>query len=782
MEISENNLTNDSVYIGISKEKEQDFTLSNTNTIFELLSTKLYSNKELAVIREIICNAWDAHIENNIQHIPIEITLNESLFSVKDFGKGIDPEKIVEIYCSYGDSSKTTDENQTGGFGLGSKAPFAYTNTFTVVNNHNNISSLYVLNKEPSNPPTIKKIYDKDTEESGLTVNVVIHEKDYSKFYEELQQFLKYSGINYCLNNSIVKNIINIDENNFIADKCNTKNWENNLFIKYGSVIYRIDRHNINPNKNKILEEFFSTFKRYTDVLILQAKPNSLSVTPSRESLLYTEKTIKTVKKRIFNFIFKLKKQFFIQIDELSKNITNLKELFNKRNEYINFSICSHTNFETLCKSMIYTYHRISHISFIDDKDKGKLQNTINKKFKTFLINLFINSNIINTDTCLKDINKDSDFLKLYYNKLVSLIQQFNIQSYELNIKKQSNNYYYSHNTIKILNTKKTVNVHYVPLTLFKLYSEVVITNDKKFLSLEKQYMEEIYNKANNTDFSNNNNVLLIQCNKKHFDSLEKILTDFGINVILKKRVIKSKTIKSIEPKKEITKQYIYINKHKLDTKSNIIFEEYSLNENKVDYVFFFEHLQNNLYNYNNITEINYLNHLIEMGYINNIAITNKISVYNHFIKQGSVDLKPYLYDIDFIIKKNIITKNILNDYKYLEKQYLILRGNLNHIITIISLHPITLKKRNEKLYTILSDINKKLEILKYLSIVNSKLKYSEKHSKLLSGYNVKPNKYLDNLWDKINIDILFKDLTLLEYVPTFVPLFKFKLQHKGNN
>ena len=73
----------------------------------------LYSDPELAVIREYSTNAFDAHIEAGVTR-PIEITTPTHLcpfFKVRDYGFGLDVEDIREIYSQYGASTKRESDD-----------------------------------------------------------------------------------------------------------------------------------------------------------------------------------------------------------------------------------------------------------------------------------------------------------------------------------------------------------------------------------------------------------------------------------------------------------------------------------------------------------------------------------------------------------------------------------------------------------------------------------------------------------------------------------------------
>lgn len=126
--------------------EEQFFSIQDTGMIFEILRNKMYSNPILAIAREISCNARDAHREVGTPERPIEIHLPNSLepeYRVKDFGPGISPDRMSNIFIKYTASTKRADNSQTGGFGLGAKTPFSYSDAFSIITIHNGIKYLY---------------------------------------------------------------------------------------------------------------------------------------------------------------------------------------------------------------------------------------------------------------------------------------------------------------------------------------------------------------------------------------------------------------------------------------------------------------------------------------------------------------------------------------------------------------------------------------------------------------------------------------------------------------
>src|SRR5271163_3034575 len=115
--------------------EEHFFSIKDQGMIFDILRSKMYSNPILAICREITSNARDAHREVGKANVPIHIQLPSNLqpeYRIKDYGPGISPDRMLNIFIKYTASTKRDDNIQTGGFGLGAKTPFAYSDQFLV--------------------------------------------------------------------------------------------------------------------------------------------------------------------------------------------------------------------------------------------------------------------------------------------------------------------------------------------------------------------------------------------------------------------------------------------------------------------------------------------------------------------------------------------------------------------------------------------------------------------------------------------------------------------------
>jgi hypothetical protein len=287
-----------------------DFGISNSAEFFNILSSTLYKDQILAVVREVLCNGWDAHIEAGITDRPVEITLTETLFSIRDYGTGIHHNEMGLIYGTYGNSTKKNDGKQTGGFGLGCKAPFAYTDHFEVISHNNGVKTIYNLSKSSAaamGKPGIIPIATFPTQETGLQVSIHIHNlTDYRRFKELVAQIVRNGDMNMTLNGQPMKRLgFDTAVSNYLIIDSNVMVSNSRIMIRYGNVLYPVDRvGGLEKPYDAIVNHLHKLRQRHTQYnIIFQALPHSISVTPSRESLSMQEHTINSLKALFTGFL-----------------------------------------------------------------------------------------------------------------------------------------------------------------------------------------------------------------------------------------------------------------------------------------------------------------------------------------------------------------------------------------------------------------------------------------------------------------------------------------------
>ncbi len=125
---------------------------------FSILASGLYTDKIAAVLREVGCNARDAHVAAGKANLPIRVKLPTPLdrtFSIKDWGIGLDKEEVMNMYVTFFESTKSNSDDFVGAFGLGSKSPFAYTDSFTVVAAKDGVQRTFTVYRENGVPKCV---------------------------------------------------------------------------------------------------------------------------------------------------------------------------------------------------------------------------------------------------------------------------------------------------------------------------------------------------------------------------------------------------------------------------------------------------------------------------------------------------------------------------------------------------------------------------------------------------------------------------------------------------
>lgn len=178
----------------------ENFSLGDERVIMNILRSKMYSSPIRTICQEVMSNARDAHREMGKGKTPIQVTLPNSIdmsLRIRDFGPGITPERMSDVFIKYGNSTKRDTNKQTGGFGLGAKSPFSYSDTFTVVSitpeRGQMIRREYVAYIDESQLGAMSLVKEEKTdEEQGTTVIVPCKPNDAKKFAEAVEETGRY--------------------------------------------------------------------------------------------------------------------------------------------------------------------------------------------------------------------------------------------------------------------------------------------------------------------------------------------------------------------------------------------------------------------------------------------------------------------------------------------------------------------------------------------------------------------------------------------------------------
>lgn len=286
-----------------SEMKSASFKIKASGKAFKILSSSLYSDKVTAIIRELSTNASDAHIANdNTDPFVVQLPNNDfPYFSVKDFGVGMSHDEIMSLYTTFFDSTKSESNDFTGALGLGSKSPFSYTDTFTVISIKDGKKGFYTAVLNESGEPQIIPLDTEDTDEpSGVEVQVPVKKYDISEFVTKAKSVFKYfpikpiiRGVDDVTAADIVKEVSYVTMKNVGDMKYGFRddnNYSRNVQAIMGNIAYPIDLSQINSEltsdfRGKSLDVFFQI--------------GDLDINAGRESLSYDKLTILNIEKKL---------------------------------------------------------------------------------------------------------------------------------------------------------------------------------------------------------------------------------------------------------------------------------------------------------------------------------------------------------------------------------------------------------------------------------------------------------------------------------------------------
>lgn len=303
----------------------------NSNAlIFKMFINSRYANPIGSIVREITSNCYDSHIEAGVKS-PVLIKKSYDAesghynISFIDYGVGLSPDRVENIYGVLFESTKNNDNTQIGGYGIGSKTPLAYKrkvgygtneydNSFFVVTNHNGTKYYYCI-YEGLETPEINLMHTESTDEiNGTEVIIPVIKSDISRFESEIVKQLYY------FDNLVFEGF---EDNYEITNDYNILNSDNFLFrgngvspyvhVCLGKVPYKIDYDILGFDS-----------RDFQIPVALKFGIGDLTIIDSRENLDYSETTINLLKKRLKD----LKTEFVELLSKQCDGIIGLEDYF----------------------------------------------------------------------------------------------------------------------------------------------------------------------------------------------------------------------------------------------------------------------------------------------------------------------------------------------------------------------------------------------------------------------------------------------------------------------
>lgn len=303
---------------------EKGFFIEATSEAFEILSSGLYKDQILAPIRELSTNAYDAHVLAGNPETPFEIHVPTRLspnFGIRDFGPGLSDEDIDTVYRGYFKSTKNTSNDFVGCMGLGSKSPFAYVDSFSVISYQNGVAKTYTCFKNEENKPDIVLLGESQTTEpNGLFVTFPVKESDFYAFREACEKNFTY----YTVKPKFVNVNIDVeDEPEYIIQNALFGVKKQNSYLSsviMGNVAYPFTSKDFNAECSLTKEE--EQLVKWGVNLFLPI--GDVKPAASRECLSFNKRTMQNIKNALASVILTMK-------SEISNNFNSINSSWDVR-------------------------------------------------------------------------------------------------------------------------------------------------------------------------------------------------------------------------------------------------------------------------------------------------------------------------------------------------------------------------------------------------------------------------------------------------------------------
>lgn len=348
-----------------SAAKSVNFKIGDEEFIIDTFRNRFYGNPIQTLVQEYICNARDANIDaGSTKNIIIKAPVKDDpTFKVRDFGSGLSEDKI-EIFTSYGLSTKRNSTLMTGGFGFGGKSAWAYTDNFTIITYIDKFAYHYLAHIGTKKSGTLEfQGKYKTNEENGTEFIIGVNPNDFFDFHKAICRatFFWNDRPEYVnlLEGGRFQELLNYWDtcqehhrfgsnrfyyfssyqyrDSFLISKADSRNgsYQSGVIILVDGIPYPLySDYNSNPNLQALIDIIHNN-----TLIVIELTNDEIEITANREKLQDSEFTRKTLNQLFID----LKNEICgHQLDEFShaksfKEHINLAIKFNKIFKYPDF-------------------------------------------------------------------------------------------------------------------------------------------------------------------------------------------------------------------------------------------------------------------------------------------------------------------------------------------------------------------------------------------------------------------------------------------------------------
>lgn len=284
-------------------EGSVDFSFSDhAAKLFSMLSSHLYTDKELAVLHELGQNAEDAHVLVGKRDTPFDVVFPtdiDSVLRIRDYGPGLSEDNVYRLLTKYGESDKQGSNEFRGGWGIGAKSPASVTDTWRVVSHFDGMMKEYMVFVNGHSIPSMKKIREVVTAETGIEVVIPVNRHRISVWKAAAEKAFKLYKVRPNFKNAV----INLTDNRkHVFESNGWKLFSAAGYYKQVNATFVSSCREYSPQVDKIKAELKD---HIVDVVIssqfqIEFLPGELHHGINREDIQYSAHSLKAIKEKCY--------------------------------------------------------------------------------------------------------------------------------------------------------------------------------------------------------------------------------------------------------------------------------------------------------------------------------------------------------------------------------------------------------------------------------------------------------------------------------------------------
>lgn len=321
--------------------------MENLPLFMDFLSNQVYSDPPGSIVRELTSNCYDAHASlQKITGVEVEdavIVKYEEVegvgtLSFRDFGTGMSPEIITSTYVNLLDSTKRDNNDEHGGYGIGSKSFLSYTDSVDVITIVDGMKYHYIVGKNVDGLIAATPLFKKETlERNGTEVRLILKDvdyrnsrydsEDYELFKKAVEKQLYYFDNVYTEGFEIENNYSIFETNTFKYRESYNHPFEE-LHVILGRAVYPIDWKQVEMEPIKL-------------PVGIKFNIGELPVTLSRENLRYANKNLVNILKAKIEETLKEVVNLYNKNSAIIAELGNYISKIKYNNKYLTINACS---------------------------------------------------------------------------------------------------------------------------------------------------------------------------------------------------------------------------------------------------------------------------------------------------------------------------------------------------------------------------------------------------------------------------------------------------------